>query len=36
MTPYAYKAKPERRQALESQAEFALNAQFQMFIFQKK
>ncbi len=36
MTPYAYKAKPERRIALEAQAEIELTAQFQIFIFQKK
>ncbi len=35
MTPYAYNANPERRQALERQAEFALNAQFQIYLFQK-
>ena len=36
MTPYAYKAKPERRQALEQHPQFALNAQFQIYLFQKK
>lgn len=36
MTPYAYKVKSERRLALESQSKFALNAQYQMYIFQKK
>ena len=36
MTPYAYKVKPERRLALESQSQFALNAQYQIYIFQKK
>ncbi len=36
MTPYAYKAKPERRSALEQQQHFELKAQFQMFVFQKK
>ncbi|WP_353142726.1 putative RNA methyltransferase [Acinetobacter pragensis] len=36
MTPYAYKAKPERRTALESAEQLELAAQFQIFIFQKK
>ena len=36
MTPYAYKAKPERRMALEAHTDFALNAQFQIYLFQKK
>lgn len=36
MTPYAYKAKPERRQALEQHAEFAVTAEFQLYLFQKK
>lgn len=36
MTPYAYKAKPERRQALEQQDQFLLNAQYQIYLFQKK
>ena len=36
MTQYAYKAKPERRQALEQQDQFLLNAQYQIYLFQKK
>jgi len=36
MTPYAYKAKPERRLALEQQDQFNLMAQFQIYVFQKK
>ncbi|MBJ9984071.1 methyltransferase domain-containing protein [Acinetobacter sp. S40] len=36
MTPYAYKAKPEKRQQLEQRAEFQLIAHFQMYLFQKK
>jgi 23S rRNA (guanine745-N1)-methyltransferase len=36
MTPYAYKAKPERRLALEQHDRFELMAQFQIFLFQKK
>lgn len=36
MTPYAYKAKPELREALEQNAEFELSAQFQIYLFQKK
>lgn len=36
MTPYAYKAKPERRTALENQANFSLTASFQIYLFQKK
>ena len=36
MTPYAYKAKVERRQALEQHDTFAVNAQFQLYLFQKK
>ena len=36
MTPYAYKAKPERRLALEQQDQFDLMAQFQIYVFQKK
>lgn len=36
MTPYAYKAKAERRQALEKQEQCMLNAQFQIYVFQKK
>lgn len=36
MTPYAYKAKAERRLALEAQQQFSVNAQFQIYLFQKK
>lgn len=36
MTPYAYKAKVERRNALEALAEFKVTAQFQLYLFQKK
>lgn len=36
MTPYAYKAKSERRQALEQEQQFKLNAQFQIYLFKKK
>ena len=36
MTPYAYKAKAERLNDLEAKERYALNAQFQLFIFQKK
>ena len=36
MTPYAYKAKPERRNALEQQLTVELNAQFQLYVFKKK
>ncbi|OTG67566.1 putative RNA methyltransferase [Acinetobacter silvestris] len=36
MTPYAYKAKPEKRLLLEQQAHFNLMASFQIYIFQKK
>ena len=36
MTPYAYKAKPERRQALEQNEHLSLNAQFQLYLFKKK
>ncbi len=36
MTPYAYKAKPERRQALEANESLELNAQFQIYLFKKK
>ncbi|RKG31640.1 putative RNA methyltransferase [Acinetobacter tianfuensis] len=35
MTPYAYKAKPERRQALEQHDQFELTAHYQVFVFQK-
>lgn len=36
MTPYAYKAKVDRRSALEALAEFKVTAQFQLYLFQKK
>ena len=36
MTPYAYKAKPEKRQALEEQGSTQLKAAFQIYLFQKK
>lgn len=36
MTPYAYKAKPERRQALEQNEHFELKGQFQIYLFKKK
>lgn len=36
MTPYAYKAKAERRQALEQQPQFDVTAQHQIYLFQKK
>jgi len=36
MTPYAYKARPERRQALEQLEQFGLKAQFQIYLFKKK
>ncbi len=36
MTPYAYKVKAERREALEAKDQFELNAQYQIYIFQKK
>ena len=36
MTPYAYKAKLERRQALEQLVQLELKAQFQIYVFKKK
>lgn len=36
MTPYAYKAKPEKREQLEQQENFQLNAQFQIYLFKRK
>lgn len=36
MTPYAYKAKAERRLALEEKESFDLMAQYQIYIFRKK
>ena len=35
MTPYAYKAKPEKRLALEQQSIFAVKAAFQLYLFTK-
>ena len=35
MTPYAYKAKPEKRQALEQLEKISLTASFQVYLFQK-
>ena len=36
MTPYAYKAKSERRLALEQHEQFDLTAQYQIYVFKKK
>lgn len=36
MTPYAYKANPERRAQLEQQNEFEVTAAFQIYLFQKE
>ncbi|WP_445116787.1 putative RNA methyltransferase [Acinetobacter sp. WZC-1] len=36
MTPYAYKARPEKRQLLEQQQLLTVRASFQMYLFQKK
>ena len=36
MTPYAYKAKPEKRQQLENEENIKLMACFQIYVFQKK
>ena len=36
MTPYAYKVKAERREALEQQDQFPLKAQYQIYVFKKK
>jgi len=36
MTPYAYKANPERRKLLEQSPQFAATAAFQIYLFQKK
>ncbi|MEB3766967.1 methyltransferase domain-containing protein [Acinetobacter sp. MD2] len=35
MTPYAYKAKPEKRQALEQLAQLDVTASFQLYLFKK-
>ena len=36
MTPYAYKAKPEKRQALEQRDHLQVTASFQLYLFKKK
>ncbi|EOD4266620.1 methyltransferase domain-containing protein [Acinetobacter baumannii] len=36
MTPYAYKASPERRMQLEQKAHFQVTASFQIYLFQKR
>jgi 23S rRNA (guanine745-N1)-methyltransferase len=36
MTPYAYKANPERRMALEQEQQFLATAAFQIYMFQKR
>ena len=36
MTPYAYKANPERRKAIEQQQYFAVTAAFQIYVFPEK
>lgn len=36
MTPYAYKASPERRLQLEQQAQLEVTASFQIYVFQKR
>ena len=36
MTPYAYKAKPERRQRLEALENFETQGSFQIYLFKKK
>lgn len=36
MTPYAYKAKAEKREQLQQHESFDLNASFQIYLFQKK
>lgn len=36
MTPYAYKAQPERRRQLEQKSNMAVGAAFQIYLFQKK
>lgn len=36
MTPYAYKAKPEKRKLLEEHLEFAVKASFKLYLFAKK
>lgn len=36
MTPYAYKASPERRSQLEQQSQLEITASFQIYIFQKR
>ncbi|HCW3866102.1 TPA: methyltransferase, partial [Acinetobacter baumannii] len=36
MTPYAYKASPERRMQLEQKAHLQVTASFQIYLFQKR
>jgi 23S rRNA (guanine745-N1)-methyltransferase len=36
MTPYAYKANPERRKAIEQASQLTVTAAFQIYLFQKK
>jgi 23S rRNA (guanine745-N1)-methyltransferase len=36
MTPYAYKANPERRMILEQEKHFLVTAAFQIYVFQKR
>lgn len=36
MTPYAYKASPERRSQLEQQSQLEITASFQIYVFQKR
>ncbi len=36
MTPYAYKASPERRMQLEQQSQLEVTASFQIYLFQKR
>lgn len=36
MTPYAYKASPERRLQLEQQSQLEVMASFQIYVFQKR
>ena len=36
MTPYAYKASPERRLQLEQQLQLEVTASFQIYVFQKR
>lgn len=36
MTPYAYKASPERRSQLEQHSQLEVTASFQIYVFQKR